>query len=41
MVLLNSSLIKFNLEKERSPLQLVITTDKKILKDIYVNNKYI
>jgi len=34
MVLLSSSLIKFNLENERSPLQLVIIIDKKNRKDI-------
>jgi len=34
MVLLSSSFIKFNLENERSPLQLVIIIDKKIGKYI-------
>jgi hypothetical protein len=34
MVLLSSSLIKFNFENERSTLQLVIIIDKKIQKDI-------
>jgi hypothetical protein len=33
-MVIQSSLIKFNLENERSPLQLVIIIDKKIRKEI-------